>query len=78
MAAGLLGAYRDFREQRRVCPSAHTIEPRRSAPKVAERPVPVWLRKEIQEMLRRSDGELNGSFGDAAENAPARSAIIEA
>ncbi len=29
-------------------------------------------------MLRWDDGELNGCFGDAAENAPPRSAIIEA
>jgi uncharacterized protein len=34
MAAGLLGAYRYFRAQRRVSPSAHTGEPRRNAPKV--------------------------------------------
>jgi uncharacterized protein len=34
MAAGLLGAYRYFREQRRVNPSAHTSDLRRTVPKV--------------------------------------------
>ena len=32
--AGLLGAYRYFREHRQVKPGAHTSEPRRNAPKV--------------------------------------------
>jgi uncharacterized protein len=34
MAAGLLGAYRYFREHRQVKPTAHRSEPRRNAPKV--------------------------------------------
>jgi len=34
MAAGLLGAYRYFREHRRVSASARTSEPRRNVPKV--------------------------------------------
>ena len=34
MAAGLLGAYRYFREHRQVSSSAHTSEPRRNASKV--------------------------------------------
>src|ERR1019366_2714976 len=34
MAAGLLQAYRYFREQRQVGVSAHRSEPRRNAPKV--------------------------------------------
>jgi uncharacterized protein len=34
MAAGLLGAYRYFREHRQVSAGTHTIEPRHSTPKV--------------------------------------------
>ena len=34
MAAGLLGAYRYFREHRQISASAHRSEPRRNAPKV--------------------------------------------
>jgi uncharacterized protein len=34
MAAGLLQAYRYFREHRQVSPSVHTNEPRRTTPKV--------------------------------------------
>ena len=34
MAVGLLRAYRYFREQRQVSPSAHASKPRRNAPKV--------------------------------------------
>ena len=34
MAAGLLGAYRYFREHRQVNLGAHTHEPRRTDPKV--------------------------------------------
>jgi uncharacterized protein len=34
MAAGLVQAYRYFREQRQVNASAHKSEPRRTAPKV--------------------------------------------
>jgi uncharacterized protein len=34
MAAGLLQAYRYFREHRQVSASAYTSEPRRNAPKV--------------------------------------------
>ena len=34
MAAGLLGAYRYFREHRQVKPGAHRSEPRHSAAKV--------------------------------------------
>jgi len=40
--------------------------------------VPVRLREEVQAVLRRGGGELNGSFRDAVENGPSRSAIIEA
>jgi uncharacterized protein len=36
MAAGLVGAYRYFREQRQVGVSARTSEPRRSSPKVGQ------------------------------------------
>ena len=34
MAAGLLGAYRNFRQHWQVSSGAHTSEPRRNAPKV--------------------------------------------
>ena len=40
--------------------------------------MPVRLREEVQAVLRRGGGELNGSFRDAVENGPSRSAIIEA
>ena len=42
MAAGLLQAYRYFRTQRRVKPSAQRSEPRRKAPKVGRNDLCPW------------------------------------
>ena len=59
MAAGLLGAYRYFREHRQAEASAHRSEPQRSAPKVGRNdPCPCGSGEEVQEMLRRGDREL--------------------
>src|ERR1035437_7975764 len=43
-----------------------------------ERPVPVRFREEIQEMLRRGDGELTRTPNSSNGSSPPRSAIIEA
>ena len=44
----------------------------------AERPVPVWLGEEVQEVLRRGDGELTRTPNSSNGSSPTRSAIIEA
>ena len=64
MAAGLVGAYRYFREHRKAyAGSASAPEPRSTTSKVGRNdPCPVRFGKEIQEVLRRGDGELNRPF----------------
>ena len=49
MAAGLLQAYRYFREHRQVSPGAHASESRRSTPKVGRNePCPCGSRKKYK------------------------------
>ena len=59
MAAGLMNAYEYFRKEREGDLGVDAPESRRNTSKVGtERPVPVRVGEEIQEVLRRGDGEL--------------------
>jgi hypothetical protein len=55
----------------RLLPGAHTSEPPRTAPKVGRNDPSLRLGEEVQELLRRGDGELStraGLFGRNCAN----------
>jgi hypothetical protein len=62
MAAGLVGAYRYFREHGRSDLGTRATEPRNTKTQDwSERPVSVRLREEVQALLRRRHHPLNRS-----------------